>query len=205
MPRVGITPYGQDSTSLPLLSPFQQHVERWRECGECGLCRQRQRVVFARGKIPCDLLCCGEAPGESEDVLGRPFVGPAGRLLDAIIERAVPATVRVAYCNLVGCIPRLPEGGKASEPVPEEIRACAPRLVEFVKIANPRLVVCVGALSRDYLDPKMMGSTKIPLTIPRVSITHPAAILRANLAMQSLAIQRCVVTIATAVREYLEK
>jgi uracil-DNA glycosylase len=63
-------------------------------------------VVLCRGRLPCDVLFVGEAPGVSEDVLGRPFVGPAGKLLDTIVERALDGQYDCAMTNLVACIPK---------------------------------------------------------------------------------------------------
>jgi uracil-DNA glycosylase len=65
-------------------------------------------VVLARGRIPAPILLCGEAPGVSEDVLGSPFIGPAGKLLDHILARAIDGQFDYCLTNLVGCIPRVP-------------------------------------------------------------------------------------------------
>lgn len=77
------------------MSLFSSHVERWRDCEGCSLSSRRSRVVLYRGKIPCDVLLVGEAPGDSEDVVGVPFVGPAGRLLDAMIAESFG---RITFC-----------------------------------------------------------------------------------------------------------
>ena len=192
---------------------FRRHVERWQNCTACSLCAGRQQVVLARGEIPCDVLFCGEAPGESEDCIGAPFIGPAGQLLDRIIERAgfnsqhidLPNNhwrpLRWAFTNLVCCIPRAEDGGKATEPNDESIRACSVRLVEFVEIADPKLIVCVGKLAKDWLDPDWRHSIELHRKIPLVAITHPGAIVRANLAMQGLMTQRCEVVLRNAVEE----
>lgn len=182
-------------------------------------------MVFCRGSLPCDVLFCGEAPGESENVIGQPFVGPAGKLMDYIVARALedyqaPGTegpgynsVRWAFTNVVACIPRDPEsGGKAGEPTPDEIRACKGRLAEMVAIARPRLVVAVGTLARDWLDGKMMSSKRSPYAPLAdagysgkvASVDHPAYILRLNVAMKGLAVQRAVVAIRSAVEEMME-
>jgi DNA polymerase len=58
-------------------------------------------LVTARGHVPCDILIIGEAPGASEDIIGRPFVGPAGILLDDILEKSLDPDIRVAMTNLV--------------------------------------------------------------------------------------------------------
>lgn len=191
-------------------STYQLYVARW--SGGCGSdqCAGAQRVCLARGQVPCDLLFVGEAPGESEDVLGRPFVGPAGRLLDQIIAQAVGSThetepgsgrLRVAFTNLVCCIPRDGDS-KATAPEDSQVLACGPRLSEFVGLADPALIVCVGALARDWLDPGYKHRIRLQKEVPRIDIVHPAAVLRANVALRGLMVQRAVVQIQSAVEEH---
>lgn len=204
------------------LSPYKAHVEEWKNCDRCFLAECRKHVVLARGQIPCDVLFVGEAPGESEDVVGKPFVGPAGKLLDHIVWKALPDGTRVLFTNLVGCIPREevdePEvspispgnaennsvprrrvfAGKAGQPEDESIVACQPRLVGLIGIAKPKLIVCVGALARDWFDQGYKHSIKVPDMPPHIDVTHPAAILRASVVMKGLMVQRCVVNISNA-------
>jgi uracil-DNA glycosylase len=188
-------------------SLYDLHVENW--SGGCGsaICAGARKVCLARGKVPCDVVFIGEAPGASEDAIGLPFVGPAGHLLDIVIERSVPEGVPYALTNLVGCIPLDEYGGKSGAPPDEAIKCCGPRLAEFVGLCRPRLVVCVGSLSRDWLDEKRKHSIVLPpmgdgRPIPRVWVKHPAAILRSSTAVRDLDIQRCVVTIANAIEEH---
>lgn len=182
------------------LSLYAQHAAKWGGCQLCALGATRNKICLARGQFPCDALFIGEGPGESEDTLGAPFMGPAGMLLDSLIARALNGRtdLRLGFGNLVCCVPREGSGAKAQEPLPEEIEACAPRLIELVALAQPRLIVCVGALARDYLDPKMRGHVKIPREIPRVAVLHPAAILKSNQSMKGLQQQRVVVALANA-------
>lgn len=186
------------------MTTYLQHVRQWEGCEACKLHRGRRNMVFARGQIPADLVFIGEAPGESEDVIGRPFVGPAGRLLQDIIDDALqyrPAT-RFALTNLVCCIPRDEEGGKAGEPTDDAVRACEPRLEEFIRLARPKLLVLVGSLAERHV-PKMLFSAGLLKTLPTVAIVHPAYILRIPLAARSLQIKRAVVTIQNAIEKYL--
>lgn len=182
-------------------SLYERHVAEWEHCRRCNLCEGRIRVVLARGRVPCDVLFIGEAPGESENVIGLPFIGPAGKLLDLIIRRSVGERCTYALTNLVACVPRGDDGAKTFEPNDVSIRACAPRLKQFVELCNPSLIVRVGKLAHDWLAPGFKHSIKLDKDYKFVDIVHPAAILRANVAQQSLAIQRCVVTIASAVRD----
>ena len=190
------------------LSLYQQHVRDWKDCTRCELHETRQKVVLCRGSVPCDVLFVGEAPGESENVIGQPFVGPAGKLLDEIVKRAWQGITNISWAmtNLVACIPRdMDEGGKTAEPDVDSVQACAPRLQEFVIISKPRLIVCVGSVSRDWLDSKYKGNIRLEDDrglIQQVDIAHPAYILRLNVAQRGLAMQRCVVTIRNAIEDY---
>lgn len=108
---------------------FQEHRRKWNDCQRCRLCEGRTNVVLARGRVPCDVLFIGEAPGVSEDILNKPFVGPAGKLLDSIVEKAwekageevdtggsdpqgkfisgwAPSQATWCMTNLICCIPR---------------------------------------------------------------------------------------------------
>lgn len=165
-------------------------------------------MVLARGKIPADILFVGEAPGASEDVIGRPFVGPAGKLLDKIIKKGLDGQVDYALTNLVACIPK-EQGSKIGEPPDAAIEACAPRLKAFVRLCRPKVLVLVGKLAKQaicgeaqfysgteaaYLPWMMRGEY-----LKFVDIVHPAAILRMDPAQKGLAIHRCVVTIADVI------
>jgi DNA polymerase len=174
-------------------SMYEQHVAKWKNCQQCSLSEYRTQVVLARGKVPAEILFIGEAPGASEDIIGQPFIGPAGRLLDHIIDRAVDAQYDYALTNLVGCIPKDSDNDKG-EPPKEAILACRDRLLEFIEICQPKLIVSVGLLSKKFTPGEIR---------PIISITHPAAILRMDVSQQTLAIKRCVVTIEDAISLYL--
>lgn len=198
------------------MTRFQQHLATWSNCKSCKLCEGRSKVVLVRGVLPADILFCGEAPGESENVIGRPFVGPAGKLLDTIIWEAIGENYRYALTNLVACIPYDETGTKAGEPDKEAITACAPRLAEIVRIAKPKIIVRVGSLAKKWVtgspgaagyELMLANSLKIVVdwvpTIRFADVLHPAAIIRQNIAQQGLSIQRASVTIANAAEEYL--
>lgn len=185
------------------MTPWQSHLARWKECQECPLCAQRGRIVLARGDVPADVLLVGEAPGQSEDVLGLPFVGPAGKILDQIVERAVPAEFTKAYTNLVACFPAEAKQTENHQPTDDEIRSCQPRLREFVEIVRPRLIVTVGQLSTDWA-PKATAMIELRRgdRAPKwCSITHPAAILRMPLAQREMAARRAIAQLSSAIRE----
>lgn len=130
--------------------------------------------VFYRGEKTCEVLFIGEAPGNSEDVLGLPFIGPAGKLLDSILKDAVhPKRFIWGVTNIVCCAPWDNETDKFSRktrpPSKEEAKACKPRLQELIELVQPKAVVLVGASASKYL---------AWCKLPRLSIIHPAAMLR---------------------------
>lgn len=170
-------------------SPYQRHKAEWKDCRRCPLHLSRRNVVLVRGRLPCDVLMVGEAPGVSEDALGKPFVGPAGKLLDRIVEDAGGGVsrVRLAFTNVIACIPYDDGGQKVSEPPDIAVKRCHPRLVDLICMAKPDKIVCVGSVSA-----KQFGKTDIEFT----QILHPAAILRAPAASQGLMYQKTVVQLA---------
>jgi uracil-DNA glycosylase family 4 len=177
-----------------VLPTWEGHVAKWRDCQLCPLGQQRDRIVLARGTLPCDILLIGEAPGTSEDSLGIPFVegAPAGRRLKEIIDRSVPPDMTYALTNLVCCYPREAKMyGDNHQPSNDEVKACQPRLYEFINLARPRLIVCVGALATVWVDHDA--------GVPCADIVHPASILRMPLVQQQMATQKCIVVIRRAI------
>lgn len=206
------------------MSAWTDHVAKWGNCRLCPLCDQRSNIVLARGQVPCDVVFVGEAPGASEDALGQPFVGPAGNLLDndsaerpGIIQRGLPShlewcdvrgankwvlDLRCAFTNIVACYPREAKERGDNEPEIAEIKACRPRLHEFITLAAPRLVVCVGSLASDWIGHDAYGKV---MGADVVSIMHPAHILaRLPMVQKHYAVQKCVVTIRSAVERMLQ-
>ena len=195
------------ATKIPT---WAQHVARWRNCTDCPLHAQRDNIVLARGSIPADVCLIGEAPGESENLIGQPFKGPAGHLLDGIVDRAKAQAEAQAltcvYTNLVCCFPKLAKEAGDNEPTREEIAACTDRLEEFISIARPRLVVAVGTLAEVNLPLAVRagGTVEGHETVKFwTSITNPASILRMPVAQQSMAVQRCVVILSGALERLL--
>jgi uracil-DNA glycosylase family 4 len=116
-------------------------VERqWRSCRRCDLAKYRQRVVTWRGNPDAPLFIIGEGPGADEDEQGLPFVGASGRLLDKLLERASLGPNDVFISNMVGC---RPPGNRTPER--EELKACAPRLQQLLRIIRPKTLLLLGA------------------------------------------------------------
>lgn len=176
-------------------------------------------MVLGRGQVPCDVVFIGEAPGVSEDTLGQPFIGPAGKLMDRIIDRAIKEAGHgpiCAFTNLVCCIPLGEEGTKVAEPPRDAIVACASRLLAFLDLANPSVIISVGQLSAKWVPRiingvygqkgarKGMIGTPVTKRLAKVkveSIIHPAAILRADVSQKGLAIQRTVASLREVFEE----
>jgi len=172
---------------------WKRFKKKWQDCDKCELSKTRDKIVIAKGTIPCDVLFIGEAPGYSEDTLGKPFVGPAGKLLHKVIDEAleengmiVPPTM--AFTNLVCCIPKTEDGSKTHDPPKECVQACYPRLQEFVELCKPQCLVFVGRVAE-----KRGGTLLMSECLDAISITHPAAILRGTGANTELQCQKMII------------
>lgn len=108
-------------------------------CKRCGLCKERNSIVFGSGNPKAKLLFVGEGPGAEEDKQGLPFVGRAGQLLTKIIEAMGMNREEVYIANVVKCRP--PEN---RVPEPDEINQCLPFLKSQIDLINPKLVVALG-------------------------------------------------------------
>ncbi|HOB28683.1 MAG: uracil-DNA glycosylase [Dethiobacteria bacterium] len=151
-------------------------------CRTCNLCTLRsgcRQVVFGDGSPRARLMLVGEGPGADEDRLGKPFIGAAGKLLDRILEAAGLNRDELYITNVVKCRPprnRLPDT--------DEVARCLPHLKEQIRLIDPPLIVCLGALAT-----RTMIGSKDTLTRLRgrwyeiegrryMPTFHPAALLR---------------------------
>jgi uracil-DNA glycosylase family 4 len=188
-----------------MTTAYRWHVNQWKDCESCKLHLTRTNVVFARGTVPADVLFIGEGPGVSEDVLGKPFVGPAGKLLDFIISKAwelADSTATHALYNVVSCVPKDEKGKKVHTPDEEAIVACLPKVHEFVTICKPKLLVCVGKIADNWVRGNTKKTEKTAIYgYEAITVVHPAALLRMNISARPLETQRCVVTIVDALEE----
>lgn len=188
------------------MTPLQRHNDRWQDgCGaaECGIRGTRVCVPRAngpQGRIPCDVLFVGEAPGEGENTFGVVLVGPAGHLFDRMRDRALRGLgLTWAATNVVGCIPRNPaEGGKFTEPSYEQVQSCKPRLEELVTLCRPRMIVQMGKTAEQWTEQGYKHSPRFPAGVKYVKVYHPAYILRLNPAQLPLERQRWSVVVRTA-------
>jgi uracil-DNA glycosylase family 4 len=152
---------------------WEKHYRAWSKCDRCPLHHLARCHVLGRGRLPVDVLFVGEAPGDVEDTRGLPFVGPAGGVLDKIID-AVSHKLRkpftYAITNIVACRP-FPRGEAIAVPSKEAIEACRPRLEEFIALAKPQLLVVLGKTAAEHLP-------RTGLDMPIIECWHPSYILR---------------------------
>lgn len=219
-PVLGRTPAPAPAPALaPALAPSAQRVAMssdavaslgWHDmraqvssCQACGLCQQRQQAVFGAGSQRAHWLVVGEAPGEHEDRLGEPFVGPAGQLLDRMllamgVSRQTPdsdaptqapaeeSPAQQAYItNVIKC---RPPGNR--NPAPEEVAKCLPYLQLQIALLQPRVILAMGRFAAQALlaeslpdvaaQPlgKLRGQVWRYQGLPVVVTYHPAYLLR---------------------------
>jgi uracil-DNA glycosylase len=117
-----------------------------RSCARCELAKARTQTVFARGNPDSPVVFVGEGPGQEEDRLGSPFVGPAGQLLDKMVSAMGYQRDDVYICNVVKC---RPPGNRT--PLPQEAGACAPFLLGQLDAIAPRVIVALGRCAAENM------------------------------------------------------
>jgi uracil-DNA glycosylase family protein len=157
-------------------------------CEGCPLYARATQTVFGAGPARADIVMVGEQPGDAEDRAGEPFVGPAGRLLDQMLEEAGIPRKKVYVTNAVKHFKWEPRGKRRlhSKPSSREIFACRPWLEAELEAIKPELLVLLGATAAQSLLGKEFRITKSrgqPLESPwavwTIATYHPSAVLRA--------------------------
>ncbi len=160
-------------------------VARCTRCPE--LVETRRNTVYGEGDSCASLVIIGEGPGETEDELGRPFVGRAGALLEKMLLAIGLRREDVFICNTVKCRPTFDDGVRLRNraPSPGEMANCRPYLEEQLEIIAPRAILALGAPSaKSFLGPKFSISKQRgqwfegPSGIALLATFHPAYILR---------------------------
>ena len=160
-------------------------VSRCTRCPE--LVATRRSTVYGEGDAMAEVMVIGEGPGETEDKLGRPFVGRAGELLDKMLLAIDLPRESVFICNTVKCRPTLYDGVRLKNrpPTPGEMDNCRSYLEEQIEIVRPRAILCLGApAAKTFLGPKFAISRQRgqwfvgPGDTPLMATFHPAYILR---------------------------
>jgi uracil-DNA glycosylase len=158
------------------------------ECKACELWKRATQVVFGEGRPSSRVMLIGEVPGDQEDLAGKPFVGPAGKLLDAALLEAGIERSEVYVTNAVKHFNWEPRGKRRihKKPSAAEIRACRPWLKAEIDRLKPQVIVCLGAtaaqalLGNDFRVTRHRGEFVKSEFAPHVSATvHPSSILRA--------------------------
>jgi DNA polymerase len=145
-------------------------------CKLCPLCEGRTNTVFGEGDIHARVMIVGEAPGKNEDLQGSPFVGAAGKNLNALLQIAGIDRNDVFIANVLKCRP--PDN---RNPKVEEIQACAPYLREQTRIVNPQVIVTLGNFATKFILKTDRGITELrgkPVRTGRFLVLpmfHPAA------------------------------
>lgn len=163
-------------------------------CRGCPLHRDATQTVFGEGDAGARLLLVGEQPGDQEDKQGRPFVGPAGRLLDRALEEAGVDPAQAYVTNAVKHFKfgRAGSGGRRihKSPTQREARACAPWLAAELAAVEPELIVVLGATAgKALLGPSFRVTRERGAVLERevhgrpervVATVHPSSVLRAD-------------------------
>jgi uracil-DNA glycosylase family protein len=159
-----------------------------RGCTACPLWQTGTQTVFGEGAARAELMLVGEQPGDKEDLEGRPFVGPAGRLLDEALDEAGIDRKAVYLTNVVKHFKWGPRGKRRihQKPNREEIGACRPWLDAEVAVVRPRVLVCLGATAAQALLGRNVRVTRdrgnpieSELAPVAFATVHPSSILRA--------------------------
>jgi DNA polymerase len=181
-----------DTSAAPLIpkKPTLPSLrEAARDCKACDLWKSGTQTVFGEGARRARILFIGEQPGHEEDLSGKPFVGPAGRLLDQSLEEAGIDRSQTYVTNVVKHFKWEPRGKRRihAKPNAAEIAACRPWLEAEISLIQPEVIVCLGATSAQVLLGKKFRVSrqrgefvKSSSLAPRVMATvHPSSILRA--------------------------
>ncbi len=181
-----------DETAAPLV-PERPSLPKLREaaagCTACPLHETGTQTVFGEGTSKADVVFVGEQPGDQEDLQGKPFVGPAGKLLDKALEDAGIDRSQVYVTNVVKHFKWQARGKRRIHQKPNwsEIAACRPWLEAELDVIEPRVLVCLGAtaaqalLGRDFRVSRQRGElVESDLAENVIATVHPSSILRAN-------------------------
>jgi DNA polymerase len=178
------------------------------ECTACALYADATQTVFGSGHPGASMMLVGEQPGDREDLAGKPFVGPAGRVLDQALERAGVARTDAYVTNVVKHFRFRREGKVRIHRTPgvEHVRACLPWLHAELAVVRPRLVVTLGAtaakalLGAPFRLTRHRGEVLEYEGLPLVATLHPSAVLRGPQERQAEMLEELVADLKLAGR-----
>ena len=209
----------ETGTAAPLIPPRPSVTKLRRAaaaCRACHLWKCGTQTVFGEGPGDARIMLVGEQPGDREDKEGRPFVGPAGKLLDDVLDEAGLDRDNVYLTNAVKHFKwEAAERGERrihKKPNAGEIRACRPWLDAEIRIVSPALVVCLGATAAQALLGRAFRITKDrgkPVQIAdgpmAFATTHPSAVLRVPDSAGRARARREMVADLAAAAKYLSR
>ncbi len=179
------------TTSAADFLPAHRSLSALREaasaCRGCALYQDATQTVFGEGRRDARAVFIGEQPGDEEDLAGRPFVGPAGRLLDRAMAEAGIDRKAAYITNAVKHFKWEPRGKRRihKKPQDREIKACKPWLVNEIELIRPQVVVCLGVTAATAAFGKAVRLkdyrghfVQTPLSDATFVTTHPSALLR---------------------------
>jgi uracil-DNA glycosylase len=173
--------------AVPETSSWSELREAARDCTACHLYRRATQTVFGEGPKDAPIMLVGEQPGDYEDVAGKPFVGPAGKIMDRALEEAGIDRNHVYVTNAVKHFKWEPRGKRRihKKPNSREIAACRPWLEAELRVVKPKLVVCLGATAAQtvfgpsFRVTRERGKVLSSKLAPKVLATvHPSSLLR---------------------------
>ena len=161
-------------------------IDNWEEleksiinCEKCKLCKGRTNIVFGTGNKNADIMLIGEGPGADEDMLGKPFVGKAGKLMNMAFDAVGIKREEVYIANVVKCRPP-----SNRNPETDEANACMDYLRAQVMLVNPQIIILLGSvalqnvLGNSYKITSSRGKWIEQKNILYMPTWHPAALLR---------------------------
>ena len=181
-PQTTAAPLVPDNPTIPKLQSAAAN------CKACDLWKRGTQTVFGEGGPKARVMLVGEQPGDQEDIQGRPFVGPAGKILDKALEEAGIDRKEVYVTNAVKHFKWEPRGKRRIHKKPNslEIAACKPWIEAEIDVIHPQVIVCLGAtaaqvlLGRQFKVSTQRGVwVESPLAPFVMATVHPSSLLRA--------------------------
>ena len=167
-------------SEINTLKDLQSFIENY---DECELSHTARSTVFCDGNVDAEVMLIGEAPGNQEDIEGKPFVGKSGQLLDKILETI---NINRTNCYISNIIPWRPPGNR--NPTAAEINTCLPFIKKHIQLINPKILMLIGSISAKSILDQTIGITKLRgiwhlykdknIEIPALPVFHPAYLLR---------------------------
>jgi probable DNA metabolism protein len=184
------TPEKRSAASfVPVVNSWSGLTHAASSCRGCELYSQATQTVFGEGKPDAKLVFVGEQPGDQEDLLGKPFIGPAGEVFDRALAEAGIARGDAYVTNAVKHFKWVPRGKKRlhQKPSAREVKACQPWLEAELSLVKPQVIVCLGATAAQSIlgahvkVTELRGKLVPTSRAPHCVVTfHPSAVLRAD-------------------------